>query len=78
MSGRQLLQMDKWLHATLQLLLLTMVAVRACSYFSLFPYDYLEVKETYIYPYWNLPNVPLGQAKDEAVMLIGGLSLSHS
>ena len=44
----------------------------SCSFFNLFPYDFLETKKVYEYPYWELPTVKPGEERDQAIMLIGG------
>ena len=53
-----------------------LLCTSGCSYFNLFPYDFLETKSIYEYPYWELPKVKPGEETDQAIMLIGGQILS--
>ena len=52
--------------------------LNCCSYFSLFDYRYATTKDEYKFNYDTIPleqTRPPNEAKEEAIMLIGGILL---
>ena len=59
--------------------LMTLRTINCCSYFSLFDYRYALTKDEYKYNYTveKLNTFEPEDAKEEAIMLIGGIFLTY-